>query len=317
MTDTALIATPYPWQQEFWQVFNQQLAKEQLSHALLLTGLAGIGKQQLARAMGQRLLCQQPQQALACGACKGCHLFNAETHPDYHFVIPEPGKQIRVEEIRQLQEQLSNTAQQGGRKVVVLGPAESLNTNAANAFLKTLEEPTRNTHIILFCHERSRVLPTISSRCQLIKLSVPDHQLSLDWLQKFAGDRSAELLNAASGLPVRAMELLESDALEERTAIEQHLTKLREGSLGPVNCASQLATYSLETICRLLIDSLEQQVKALVCIERNEQPHWQPKSQNHLLFREKLLDLLSRLRSGFNPNQQLALEELLIDYSRL
>ena len=317
MTKQTSIATPYPWQQDAWQVFNRQLSKKKLSHALLISGLAGIGKQQLARAAGQLLLCLEPVQSLACGHCKGCTLFNAETHPDFHVITPETGKQIKVEDIRALQERLNNSAQQGGRKVVVLGPGESLNLNAANAFLKTLEEPPGNTHILMVTNELSRVLPTISSRCQLIKLPLPNRPQSLDWLTKFAGDKAKELLDAAAGLPVKALSLLESDALEERSLIITELSGLSRASQGPVSTAAKLASVPLETICLVVVDLLEKQVKIMVQDLTGCANNGQVRAQKLLLLRSKTIDLLSRLRSGFNPNKQLALEELLIDYARL
>ena len=112
------------------------------------------------------LLCQHPAGGRACGQCKGCQLLAAGTHPDFFLLEPEePEKPIRVDQVRELVDFVVQTAQLGGRKVVLLEPAEAMNLNSANALLKSLEEPSGDTVLLLISHQPSRLLPTIKSRC--------------------------------------------------------------------------------------------------------------------------------------------------------
>lgn len=316
MTTSHLIEVPYPWQGELWKRLFHQFESDHLPHALLISGLQGVGKLQLGKALAQLLLCNQPVQSLACGQCKGCHLFNAQTHPDFQLIIPEVGKQIKIEEIRALQAVIHSAAQMSGRKVVLLGPAESLNLNAANALLKSLEEPPGATHLILFTHQNSGVLPTISSRCQLLTLPIPDRQITLDWLAKVAGDRAPELLTAARDLPVRALAMLDGDHLAEREAVRTALLQLSTGEVGPVATAASLKNHSLEQVCLQVIDLVETWLQQSVDSDKPLQ-QWQGEAVGFLSFRDKALALLRKARGGANPNVQLAMEDLFIDFSRM
>ena len=144
---------PYPWQLQEWQQLSQQIAAKKLPHALMFAGAKGIGKRHLAEALAQLLLCLSPIEGTPCGKCRGCMLNKAQNHPDLIVISPEEGaKGIKVDQVRALIEDLGKTAQQGGYKVVVLEPAEAMNANAANALLKSLEEPAASTLLILVCH---------------------------------------------------------------------------------------------------------------------------------------------------------------------
>ena len=157
------MAEVYPWQENLWQ---QLAGRAQHAHAYLLHGPAGIGKRALAERLMARLLCLSPSGLDACGNCKSCHLLAAGTHPDNFVLEPEEAdKPIKVDQVRELVEFVVQTAQLGGRKVVLLEPAEAMNLNAANALLKSLEEPSGNTVLLLISHQPSRLLPTIKSRC--------------------------------------------------------------------------------------------------------------------------------------------------------
>lgn len=317
MSNTSTIAIPYPWQSATWQQLHQQIQGEHLPHALLLSGLLGVGKRQLASALAQRLLCERPAHDLACGQCKGCHLVNAHTHPDLMVIEPESdGKQIKIDEVRSIQGRVQGAPQLGGRKVVVIGPAENLNLNAANALLKTLEEPPGATHILLYTHQLSAVLPTIKSRCQVLKLPVPDKETSLNWLTTIAGDRAEALLTAARGLPVKAMAMLDGEFLAEREQVRGQLAALSDGSTGPMAAAQKLKSYAVDQVCLHMIDYTESAVYQLTN-RADATARWQENTKNLLQFRDKVLELLKKVRSGANPNSELVIENLLIDYTRL
>ena len=227
----------YPWQAPLWQ---QLVSRKQHAHAYLLQGPAGIGKRVLADQLAAWLLCQQPQALSACGACKSCHLLAAGSHPDLYALQPEEkDKAIKVDQVRDLVGFVVQTAHLGGRKVVVIEPAEGMNPNAANALLKSLEEPAGNTVMLLISHQPSRLLPTIKSRC--VQQNCPLPADSLAWLQQslpqLDQQQAAELLALAGGSPLTAKQLFEQDVVAQRAKVVEGIKKLLKQQLSP----SQLA----------------------------------------------------------------------------
>ena len=125
--------------------------------------------------------CVQTPKALSpCGKCQGCQLFSASSHPDFHQVMSE--KQIGVDAIREAINKLVGTAQLSGNKVLVIHDANRMTDSAANALLKTLEEPTKHTYLILQCDSLQGMLPTILSRCEKVNLNPPDSHACIEWL---------------------------------------------------------------------------------------------------------------------------------------
>jgi len=157
---------------------QKQLTSNTLPHAIIFSGVQGAGKLEIAQWLTNNLLCQQPtidnQTALltACKQCKTCHLISSQTHPD-HSMIELKGSTIGVDQIRTVSRFFEKTAQLGQNQVVIINDAEKMTESAANALLKTLEEPTTNSFIMLLVKDTQRLLPTIISRCYQIKLSPP------------------------------------------------------------------------------------------------------------------------------------------------
>jgi DNA polymerase-3 subunit delta' len=167
-------------------MLHRARAAGRLPHALLIAGPAGVGKRLLTDLLVRGLLCRDPRpDSLPCGRCQDCHLVHLGNHPDLVRVGPDPqGKsdEIKVGVIRDLVESEGLTATRGSHKVVSIDPAERMNPSAANALLKTLEEPTPGT---LFCliTERAHLLPaTVRSRCQRLNLVLPDEAQAMEWL---------------------------------------------------------------------------------------------------------------------------------------
>ncbi len=148
-------------------LLRRYLLADAVPQGLLFSGEEGIGKERTALALAAALLCRDRGEDGACGACPECRLFGASAHPNFLHIVPET-QFLRIGEIRELQEELSLKAFSDRPRVVVLSSADRMTPQAANALLKTLEEPPRGTHLILIAHRGSAMLPTIVSRCQRI-----------------------------------------------------------------------------------------------------------------------------------------------------
>ncbi|QLC74541.1 DNA polymerase III subunit delta' [Pseudomonas sp. LPB0260] len=235
------MAEAYPWQDALWQ---QLAGRTQHAHAYLLLGPAGIGKRALAERLMARLLCQQPAGLEACGQCKGCHLLAAGSHPDMFELKPSGDKKsVGVDDVRELIGFVNKTAQLSGRKVVMVAepPAEDMTLAASNALLKSLEEPSGDTVLLLLSHQPSRLLPTIKSRCVQQACPLPDPATSLAWLAQALPEcdeqECRELLVLAAGSPLTARALQQQGVREQRALVVEGVKKL----LKQQAAASQLA----------------------------------------------------------------------------
>lgn len=199
-----------PWQQADWARLAQQF--DRLPGALLLTGAQGIGKDRFARFVAQSLLCEAPAaDHAACGQCEACRWFLAGNHPDYRLLAPDderdddkPARKlllIKVEAVRDIIEFAQLSAHRGGRRVVLVEPAETLNLASANALLKILEEPPEGVHFVLVAHRPRRLLPTILSRCRAFPLTPPAADVALAWLETAGVDNPEIELARAGGAP--------------------------------------------------------------------------------------------------------------------
>jgi DNA polymerase-3 subunit delta' len=321
---------PYPWQLSQWQQLGQQIAAKKLPHALMFAGAKGIGKRHLAEALAHLLLCVTPIEDVPCGKCRGCQLNRVNNHPDYIVLTPEDGaKSIKVDQVRALLDDLSKTSQQGGYKVVVLEPAEAMNANAANALLKSLEEPAANTLLMLVCHSPSAVLPTIRSRCQLRLMPTPQKEQVIHWLKPLmAGSNIAveKLLDAAGGAPLTALSYLEGDSLERRETWMLNLTRLSSGQISAVEVAAQWQKEDVIVLVEWFLVWLHslmcwQQGVDVVSLDKIPQDFRErlkkvPASVLHRYI-EKILQAKRQLLGNSNPNKQLLLEEMLLDWCAL
>lgn len=221
----------YPWQQSIWQILVQSRARQTLPHAFIFSGVQGIGLFEFSQVISAWLLCQQPSQQGACGHCKSCQLWQAQSHPDYRLVaqlVDDKGKTshvIKVDQIRQLLDFLNKSAQLNGYRVAVIHHADTLNINAANSLLKNLEEAGRNTAIILVTEQPLQLLPTIRSRCQQFVFHTPSIDQAKIWLspQLKQASQAELLLNLSSGAPLAALALQHEAWLNQRQTLAQAL----------------------------------------------------------------------------------------------
>jgi len=215
----------YPWLENVWRTVLAQ--RDRPHHALLVHGPAGIGKSEFAAELTRAWLCESPAaDGQACGRCAACGWIASGSHPDLRMLAPaveeaeegaaapaRPARavaastDIRIDQVRALERFVGVGGHRGGCTVVRVDPADALNVAAANALLKTLEEPAARTRFLLVTH-RPDVLPaTIRSRCQAVPLSLPPPEVTLGWVVAQTGaDRAQALqwLAAAGGAPLRA-----------------------------------------------------------------------------------------------------------------
>lgn len=217
------MSAPYPWLAQVWARLLAMRAR--MPHSVLLAGPKGIGKLALANAWAKSLLCENPDEdGNACGSCEACHWFEAGTHPDFmHLTLLEKENKegevkqatdISVEQARQAVEFVQLSTYRAGRRLVLIEPAEALNTASANALLKVLEEPPINTIFILVSHQARQLLPTILSRCHKLEIGLPEMPNMQAWLRQNKLNES--MLAWASGAPLAALESRETGELDSR-----------------------------------------------------------------------------------------------------
>ncbi|MFH1430086.1 MAG: DNA polymerase III subunit [Candidatus Uhrbacteria bacterium] len=207
---------------EHRHAFFRLIDTDQLAHAYLLVGPSGVGKAEIATWVAQRLLCASSERP--CGTCTTCVHVQSRVHPDVIRMNIEADKEkISVESARTLASELSKTSLFAGWKIAIIENGERLSPSAANALLKTIEEPTPKTVILITTNTLHGVLPTIVSRCAVIRCGkVSDEELR-DALQAYVADPVTldRIVSLADGRPQRAAVLLADDgelASEERYA---------------------------------------------------------------------------------------------------
>jgi len=258
----------YPWLDSHWSFFLRRLEADKLAHALLIEGPAGTGKTALATAMVARLLCREPTD-FACGACRSCTLLAGLAHPDYFELQPEDGSEvIKVDQVRALIGKLDLTTSISARKLAYIHPAETMNAAAANALLKSLEEPAGNAVLILVSNDAGRLPVTIRSRCQSMTINQPDAGIVRDWLAKRSGQSGrpiVEALQAAGGSPLRAAAYLDSPVLDAFSRVKASLASLLGkpaavsqvshdlGALDPLDLWRWLSICTAEVIKSILV----------------------------------------------------------------
>ena len=211
-----------------------------LPHALLIHDSGGAGGDWLANWAASVAMCLTPGEA-QCGKCIGCVRVANNQHPDLMRVVPtEDSKQLRIEQVRELAQELSLTSHQGGYKVGILSPADSMNRFAANALLKTLEEPPARTLLILVASQPSRLPATILSRCQKLKVRAPTRAESLEWLEATHGPGDWNgVLDVLGDAPFAAAEVDAKAIPALGTETRRTLEEMEQGTADPVATAER------------------------------------------------------------------------------
>jgi DNA polymerase-3 subunit delta' len=244
-----------PWLDAHWQRLWTAETRGRLGHAWLLAGPAGLGKRLFADRLTQALLCLHPgAEGTPCGTCSECHLFMAGNHPDLQRIVPDAESasgDIKVDAVRALVALESLTSHRGRRKVIQVVPADAMNRAAANSLLKTLEEPTQGTLLLLVSDDATRLPATIRSRCQHLVFVPPAEAEALPWLAATLKDAPAPpelLLRLARGAPLRAREIARAEYLELRRQGFARFLAVAEGREDPLAVAASWQSADAATL---------------------------------------------------------------------
>ena len=339
----------FPWQKDAW--LQLHLLRERLPHALLFYGPQGIGKTIFSEYFARALLCETPvAEGHGCGICVSCGWFEQYSHPDYRLVRPEalddaeevdgadagdadgkekktvkaaktPSKEIKIDQIRALADFMNVSTHRRGKRVVVLYPAEALNTAAANALLKTLEEPPPDTVFLLVSNGLDRLLPTILSRCRKFALPMPAHDVALQWLKEQQVDNADVWLAEQGGAPLAARASAQADSQEIGDFLA-HLT--RPGVDGALKTAERFQ----KTPVVELVAWLQRWLYDVFSLKLSGKIRYYPryrKELSTLADRADVGKLMSALKS-LNQRRAIAehplspklfIEDMLLDYSTL
>ncbi len=254
----------YPWLRPDFEKLVASYQAGRGHHALLIQALPGMGDDALIYALSRYLLCQQPQGHKSCGHCRGCQLMQAGTHPDYYTLAPEKGKNaLGIDAVREVTEKLNEHARLGGAKVVWVTDAALLTDAAANALLKTLEEPPAETRFFLATREPERLLATLRSRCRLHYLAPPPEQYAVTWLSRevtMSQDALLAALRLSAGSPGAALALFQGDNWQARETLCQALAySVQSGDWYSLLAAlnHEQAPARLHWLATLLMDALK------------------------------------------------------------
>jgi DNA polymerase-3 subunit delta' len=295
-----------------WEHIKQLLAKNRLPQALLFVGPRHAGILSFANRLMAILLCQN--QETPCGHCPACHLLLHGIHPDINYIRQEKlGGAIKIEQVRELQQTIYQTPQQGSRRFIVIDPADKMNISAANALLKILEEPPKHTFFILIAEQIDSIPATILSRCQKYMFSVP-----------------ASITNEEDYLTIGKFYPTDSsraEIIKQRTTIVTALCDLIEGKSSPCTLAIQWSTYVFDDLLWLLYLITAQAINYQLIDQLIDTNNVSPGSEkliqfSRLLHSVRLFNQLDQINAitrkinhNINMNQTLVLEDLLLGYT--
>lgn len=336
----------FHWQHETWRQIMAM--RERMPHAILLYGAEGIGKAQFAEHLAKSLLCESPaMDGHACGECLSCNWFDQYSHPDYRRVRPglldeeeassesadadaepekkskaskAPSKEIVIDQVRALGDFMNISTHRQGTRVVLLYPAEALNIPAANALLKSLEEPNPNTVFILVSHRLDRLLPTILSRCHKLPLHMPSKEEALAWLRQEGVKEAETWLAQQGGAPLLALEMAQSEDVKELQEFLQALAK------PDVENSLKLADKMQKMEMPRTVSWLQRWLYDIFSVKQSGKIRYYPKYQNEIerLASRASNDKLMKLIKSVQDRQAIAshplsgklfLEDMLLEYS--
>ncbi|MCG8379479.1 MAG: DNA polymerase III subunit delta' [Proteobacteria bacterium] len=312
----------YPWQNRQWQQLMSSIESGRLPHAMLLHGPEGIGLSHFSRVLAGRLLCDNIRNNTVCGKCRACVLLASDNHPDLLIVQPEEaGKQIKVEQVRELIEFVQLKSHYGKYKLAIIEPANQMNHAAANALLKTLEEPPDASLLILNTHQLQRLPVTIRSRCQQLHFTVTPDDSVVNWLQgQLDGEQDARLLLQQCPAPLAALDMAREDRLQLRDQLLDDLARISEPATDPVTVSkdwSDAGSSSIDWLQQLFMDMLKLNITPEAPgISNRDRVEQLRRLSNGLDLRQLLAcsQLLARIYSQYHSTVSYNLQALLEEF---
>jgi len=229
--------------------------------------------------MSKSLLCMNTVSTAtdACNECQSCKTYESGANPDFiQISLLEDKQQIGVDQIRALSEFLHYSRSYNTNRVVILSPVERMNLNAANSLLKSLEEPSAHTVIILVTAKISQLLPTIKSRCQLFNVATPSKDESIHWLQLHQDPHEQSipvdaevLLEMTGNKPLRAINISQED-IDNRNQFFQDLSAVINHQITITEMAKKWEKQDFETLLNWQISLIQKTIKASLCAVTNK-----------------------------------------------
>jgi DNA polymerase-3 subunit delta' len=305
------------------EILRRALANGRVAHAYLFTGPDGIGKRLMAMALARAIVCEEQR---GCGNCLACRKIDHQNHPDLHILDPD-GKSIKIEQIRSFQKELNLKPLEAPRKICMIEQADAMTVGAANALLKTLEEPRGDTLLVLLSAQPNLLLETIRSRCQPLPFSRHPNsriQAELEKQLGIASEESHVLAALSEGSFKKAFGKDRELYLDERRNLLKTLTGLSSGSILPtLDFAEQLASDKtilpdileiFQAFYRDVLMTLQgRDDDELVNLDLKEKIHRVSAREDVSTILAKLDALIEvRRQLDRNVNRQLAMEVLLL-----
>ena len=301
-------------------VLKRSVASGKTAHAYLFEGIDGCGRRTTAMALIQALFCSN---GTGCGSCPSCRKMISGNHPDLHLLEPD-GAFIKIDQIRDLQKELSLRPYEASRKACIIEAAERMNASAANAMLKTLEEPPGNAIIVLLSTDASAVLSTIRSRCQLLGFAPLPHDSVRDYLvaRGIPGDVAETAAGIARGSIGKALEISGQETIGSRLDQIAEISTVSLSAVEPLFALSERLSAdktdtaaTLDSLVSFLRDVLALQNGSDDIVNRDlltliEQEASKRSSASVMKRIDCAMDTRQALQ--YNANPRLALDMLLI-----
>lgn len=322
-----------PWLQASFESLIDRFSQGRLPHALLLEGRSGIGELEFASLLAQRLVCSEAAEGVdPCGHCKQCELVGAGFHPDIRTCRPEDSRFIKVDQVRALGEFAIASPQVARRKVIIVDSADQLNINAANALLKTLEEPNADVTLIMLLEAGKPLLPTLRSRCQSLNLPTPDLEVATQWLQQALANQGDDAkgespidsgvlkkaLQLTGGAPMLAQSYIRNDFVTATDACLDAFRQFLKSKIALEVASKTFLAIGLESSLGVMERWANDMARLSAGAPANNESASDVlgflAANNHALAAHGLVEKIREARSGltYNVNPELEIERLLL-----
>jgi DNA polymerase-3 subunit delta' len=313
----------YPWQTRLWQQLCQQLLNNRLPHALLISGVKGLAKNSFAQHLIASVLClNRNQDQSSCGHCHSCQLVNAGSHPDHIEITPEEtGKQIKIDQIRNLRDKQQLTPSISKWKTIIITPADNMNVSSSNSLLKLLEEPRHNTLLILITGHPEKLPITIKSRCQNYHQVCPTAEQAINWLNtntdnKLDSETLAKLLQLAKGAPLAVVDMLNGEMAEQYTQVENDFNLILKNSVNPIALAASWLKYDLITVLNQLQYMIRERMIESITHSPTTSPD-QAKNAVYWQISDCIVKVIKLVSSQNNINNTMLIEDFIVSVMRI